>query len=83
MMGYEDDAQPSEEETKPLSAAKLSKRPPPETSESSRLRGLVIVSFWAVVIFLGIPIWLWTTSVYRARLPLDHMLAWAHGKVQS
>lgn len=64
------------------SPAKSSKKPPPETSESIRVRGLVIVSFWAVVIFLGLPVWLWTTSIHRARLPLQEMLDWADGKVR-
>ena len=62
------------------SAAKASK-PPPESPEGIRVRGLVIFSFWAVVIFLGLPVWLWTTSIYRARLPLREMIDWADGKV--
>ena len=57
------------------------KQPPPESKESIRVRQLVILSFWAVVIFLGLPIWWWTTSVYRARLPLQEMEDWAEGKV--
>ena len=61
--------------------AQASQRPPPERPEKVRTRGLVIASFWAIVIFLGIPVWLWTTSIHRARLPLNEMLAWAGGKV--
>lgn len=57
------------------------KRPPPESMESLRIRSYVIVSFWAVVILLGLPIWWWTTSIHRARLPLQNMLEWADGKV--
>ena len=57
------------------------RRPPPETVESIRVRSLVIGSFWVVVIFLGLPIWWWTTSIYRASLPLHEMLEWADGKV--
>ena len=64
------------------SPAKSSKKPPTETSEGIRVRGLVIVSFWTVVIFLGLPVWLWTTSIHRARLPLQEMLDWADGKVR-
>ena len=56
-------------------------QPPPESSKSTKTRGLVILSFWAVVILLGLPIWLWTTSIYRANLPLQDMLDWADGKV--
>ncbi|KAI4143309.1 MAG: hypothetical protein L6R39_004619 [Caloplaca ligustica] len=56
------------------------KQPPPESKESIRLRQLVILSFWAIVIFLGVPIWLWTTSTHRARLPLQEMLDWAEGR---
>ena len=61
----------------------LQKQPPPESVESIITRGLVIGSFWAVVIFLGLPIWWWTTSIHRARLPLQEMLEWADGKVRN
>ena len=57
------------------------KQPPSETTEEIRTRGLIIISFWAIVIFLGLPTWWWTTSIPRARLPLQEMLAWADGKV--
>lgn len=57
------------------------KSPPPELPESIRIRSLVILSFWAVVVCLGLPIWWRTTSIYRARLPLQDMLEWADGKV--
>lgn len=57
------------------------KQPPPESAEETRTRSLVILSFWAIVIFLGLPTWWWTTSIPRARLPLQEMLAWADGKV--
>ena len=56
-------------------------QPPPETFEGLHIRRLVIISFWAVAIVLGLPIWLWTTSIHRARLPLQEMLEWADGKV--
>lgn len=65
------------------SPAKTSKKPPPESLASIRVRGLVISSFWAVVIFLGLPVWLWTTSIHRATLPLQDMLDWSDGKVCS
>ncbi|KAL8937161.1 MAG: hypothetical protein Q9216_004559 [Gyalolechia sp. 2 TL-2023] len=57
------------------------KRPPPESRESVRVRQLVILSFWAIVVCFGLPTWLWTTSIYRARLPLQEMTAWAEGKL--
>ena len=57
------------------------KQPPPESIQEVRTRGLIIISFWAIVIFLGLPTWWWTTSIPRARLPLQNMLAWADGKV--
>ncbi|KAF2856693.1 beta-lactamase/transpeptidase-like protein [Plenodomus tracheiphilus IPT5] len=56
-------------------------KPPPETKESVLLRRTAILSFWAVVIFLGLPIWLKTTAVYRAALPLQDMTEWANGQV--
>ena len=71
------------EEYKQASSSPPSKNPPPESSESVKTRGLVIFSFWAVVLFLGLPVWLWTTSIHRARLPLQDMLDWADGKVRS
>jgi len=70
-----------DENYKLASPAKASKKPPPESSDSIRVRGLVIFSFWAVVVFLGLPVWLWTTSIHRASLPLQEMLDWADGKV--
>lgn len=63
------------------SPANAQKQPPPERPKSIKTRGLVILSFWAVVILLGLPVWLWTTSIYRANLPLQEMLDWADGKV--
>lgn len=74
----------SEEPAEPVSqdaVVSAEKRPPPELPESIRVRSLVILSFWAVVVCLGLPIWWRTTSIYRARLPLQDMLEWADGKV--
>ncbi|KAL8843521.1 MAG: hypothetical protein Q9170_000025 [Blastenia crenularia] len=71
-------------QTHPTTIAKAattaSKQPPPESGESIRVRQLVILSFWAVILFLGLPTWLWTTSIYRARLPLHEMMDWAEGR---
>ncbi|EER42612.1 conserved hypothetical protein [Histoplasma capsulatum H143] len=53
----------------------------PEKPEDIRTRTLVISAFWAIIIFLGLPMWWRTTSIYRARLPLDVMKDWADGKV--
>ncbi|KAL8924609.1 MAG: hypothetical protein Q9208_003924 [Pyrenodesmia sp. 3 TL-2023] len=58
----------------------VKKKPPPESNEGIRVRQLVILSFWAIVAILGIPIWLWTTSIHRARLPLQEMMDWAAGR---
>lgn len=58
----------------------LRKQPPLESSHSIHVRSLVILSFWTVVILLGLPTWWWTTSIHRARLPLEEMLEWADGK---
>jgi len=57
------------------------KQPPPESPESVRIRTAVVLSFWAVVVFLGLPIWWKTTAIYRAKLPLREMTEWADGKV--
>ncbi|KAL9126263.1 MAG: hypothetical protein Q9217_004656 [Psora testacea] len=84
-MGQQDDAESHDAEShdaekRSSAAINLPKHPPPEEPESRRLRAFVILAFWAVVVFLGIPVWLWTTSIHRARLPLEEMLAWADGK---
>jgi GPI-anchor transamidase subunit S len=55
--------------------------PPPEKLEATRTRFKVIAAFWAVIIFLGLPIWWKTTSIYRAHLPFQEMVDWADGKV--
>lgn len=54
---------------------------PPEKPETQHTRSLVIAAFWTVIIFLGLPIWWKTTSVYRAGLPIADMNEWADGKV--
>ncbi|KAL1613039.1 GPI transamidase component [Paraconiothyrium brasiliense] len=56
------------------------KQPPPETQQSLWLRRAVIASFWAVVAFLGLPVWWKTTAIYRAELPLQDMTAWANAQ---
>ncbi|PKK52985.1 hypothetical protein CI102_2720 [Trichoderma harzianum] len=54
--------------------------PPPEKPPAVRQRSYVVLSFWLVVLLLGLPIWWKTTAIYRAELPLDRMLKWADGK---
>ncbi|PSS15276.1 hypothetical protein M430DRAFT_67857 [Amorphotheca resinae ATCC 22711] len=63
-----------------VDVASARKEPPPERPESIRLRYLVLSSFWAIIIFLGLPIWWKTTSIYRAPLPMDEMMDWADGR---
>ena len=41
----------------------------------------VVLSFWAVILFLGLPMWWKTTSIYRAKLPIERMLAWSEGSL--
>lgn len=55
--------------------------PPPEKPSDIKRRTSVVTSFWLIVLLLGLPIWWYTTSIYRANLPLDGMLQWADGKV--
>lgn len=55
--------------------------PPPEKPSAIYTRSKVVAAFWAVIIFLGFPIWWKTTSIYRAELPIQDMLDWAGGKV--
>jgi len=69
------------DELEVASAVEPKKQLPLEPSENVRVRGWVILSFWVVVVFLGLPMWLWTTSIHRARLPFEEMRLWADGKV--
>ena len=71
----------SEDSLVDVKVSTASKKPPPETAHDIRVRTLVIFSFWAIVILLGLPVWWWTTSIHRSRLPLQEMLEWADGKV--
>ena len=59
----------------------IRKQPPPEKPVEIRRRSLIILSFWLFVLFLGLPIWWKTTSIYRANLPVNEMVDWADGKV--
>jgi phosphatidylinositol glycan class S len=70
--------------TAPATGAKAAelKPPPPEKPTERRRRSWIILSFWVIVLFLGIPFWWKTTSIYRAELPVDDMLRWADGKVR-
>jgi hypothetical protein len=45
------------------------------------LRTKIVLSFWAVVLLLGLPTWLKTTQIYRADLPLEDMFALSDGQV--
>lgn len=62
--------------------AQPKKQPPPEKPSDIRRRSYIILSFWLIVVFLGLPIWWKTTTIYRADLPLQEMLDWSDGKVR-
>jgi hypothetical protein len=61
--------------------AAATKEAPPERPQDVRLRTIVILSFWALIVFVGVPMWWQTTSIHRAQLPLPEMLRWADGQV--
>lgn len=63
-----------------IDAVIAKKKPPPETRDAIWTRRFVILSFWAVVILVGLPVWWKTTTIYRADLPLQVMTDWADGK---
>jgi len=44
-------------------------------------RRFVLAGFWIVVIALGLPHWIWTTSIHRSELPVEAMNRWAEGQV--
>lgn len=54
---------------------------PPEPPSASWKRRIIIFAFWAVVVVLGLPHWIWTTSIHRSELPIESMNAWSEGKV--
>jgi hypothetical protein len=55
--------------------------PPPEKANAIWTRRIIIFAFWAVVATLGLPHWIWTTSIYRSELPMEQMTQWAEGQV--
>lgn len=55
--------------------------PPPEKAHAVWTRRIIIFAFWAVVATLGLPHWIWTTSIYRSELPVERMTEWAEGHV--
>ena len=55
----------------------------PEKPATSQTRRWILLSFWLVVACLGLPHWIWTTSIHRSDLPLEFMNNWAEGKVYS
>ncbi|KAJ4384094.1 GPI transamidase component [Didymella sp. IMI 355093] len=80
------DASPAAAPTKETSAStpqppNAQSGPPPESKEGIWLRRAAILSFWAVVVLLGLPVWWKTTAIYRAELPLQDMTDWAEGKI--
>lgn len=68
-------------ESRPHAEPSTRKEAPPEKPSDIRRRTYVILSFWLIVLCLGLPIWWNTTTIYRANMPLDDMLDWADGKV--
>jgi GPI-anchor transamidase subunit S len=65
-----------------MTTVEAHKKAPPETAESISLRSKIVISFWAVILLLGLPTWLKTTQIYRASLPLQDMLALSEGEVR-
>lgn len=54
---------------------------PPEKASAVWTRRFIIFAFWAVVATLGLPHWIWTTSIHREELPVGEMARWAEGNV--
>ena len=63
------------------SIVKAKTKPPPEAPYARARRRYVLLSFWMLILFIGIPFWWKTTNVYRAPLPYETMDSWAEGKV--
>lgn len=60
---------------------RVERTPPLETPAKERTRRWIIFTFWVVVACLGLPHWLWTTSIHRSELPLETMNSWSEGRV--
>ncbi|KAJ6437353.1 GPI transamidase component PIG-S [Purpureocillium lavendulum] len=71
---------PSTSSASATAAPGAPKQPPPEKPSETRRRSYIVLSFWLIVLVLGLPIWWKTTTIYRADLPFDRMLQWADGK---
>ncbi|KAI5289896.1 GPI transamidase component [Ascosphaera aggregata] len=56
---------------------------PTENPAAIKTRLSVVLSFWAVVVFLGLPLWWKTTTVHREDIPMQEMQDWANGKAPS
>jgi hypothetical protein len=66
----------------PSAPSQAQLQPPPEKPSDISRRTRIVISFWLLVLCLGVPIWWKTTTIYRANLPLDDMMQWAEGKVR-
>jgi len=64
-----------------VKATLAQKTPPVESPEATASRRWILFSFWAVALFIGLPVWVLTTTVPRASLPLQKMNEWANGQV--
>jgi phosphatidylinositol glycan class S len=82
-MSAKHEEDPGSSQTPVTTMTSASSLPPPEKPSAIQTRFRVVAAFWAVILFLGFPIWWKTTSIYRAELPLQEMLDWAGGKVRS
>ncbi|KAI7327547.1 hypothetical protein KC315_g7046 [Hortaea werneckii] len=63
-----------------VSGESKQKTSPPESPAVTWTRSWIIFAFWAIVACLGLPHWIWTTSIHRSDLPLDAMNSWADGQ---
>ena len=59
---------------------KTHKKPPPEPPHSVASRRYILFALWATIVLVGLPVWIWTTTVHRAALPLELMNSWANGQ---
>ena len=64
-----------------VKVANAVEKPPKESEESKWRRRYVLLSFWLLVLLVGVPFWWNTTTVYRANLPYSTMDSWAEGEV--
>lgn len=71
----------SEPEVATSRSPETARSAPAESPAEIWTRRAILLAFWAVIVTLGLPHWIWTTSIVRSGLPVGLMNSWAEGQV--